>query len=188
VYRAASFTLQERTNSGSWRTVYSGSGRSESFSGKADAIYGYRVRASNSGGNGPWSGIKTTEVAKVPAVPAGLTVSMSGPSYKPVVHVSWKAAARASRYDLEVTRNGGVPQVMNVGNVTSTSSLEMGGGDLRYRVRGCNGVGCSSWSGARVIPLPPGNGGPGPFPLSTPSDTEPSAAAKAAMTEEEDQA
>ncbi len=188
VNNTTSYTLQERKNSGSWTQVYKGSGLSKSFKSQADATYGYRVQACNSGGCGPWSGTKTTEVSTPPATPTGLAVSMTGPSYKPVVHVSWKAAARAKRYDLEVTHMGMTPQVQNVGNVTSTSSLELGGGDIRYRVRGCNGVGCSSWSASKSILLPPGNGGPGPLPLKAAPDTETSVTSTAGVATSGDEA
>jgi hypothetical protein len=52
--------------------VYSGSGQSKAFSGMAVANYSYRVRASNSGGDGPWSATHAITVAIIHEV-TGLT-------------------------------------------------------------------------------------------------------------------
>ncbi|MBP1473405.1 RHS repeat protein [Frateuria sp. MAH-13] len=75
VFQASSYTLQESVNGGAWSTVYSGGGTSRSFSGKAVASYRYRVMASNSGGNGPWSATVTVTVAIVTNV-TGVTAQV----------------------------------------------------------------------------------------------------------------
>jgi hypothetical protein len=75
VYQASSYTLQESVNGGAWSTVYSGGGKSKAFSGKKVASYRYRVRASNSGGSGPWSATKTVTVAIITKV-TGLTAQV----------------------------------------------------------------------------------------------------------------
>ncbi|TQV89601.1 FG-GAP-like repeat-containing protein [Aliikangiella coralliicola] len=51
-----SYTLQRRVNSGSYSTVYSGSGLSKSFSGLSDGSYDFQVRACNGSGCSSWRG------------------------------------------------------------------------------------------------------------------------------------
>ncbi|KRE90574.1 hypothetical protein ASG87_18635 [Frateuria sp. Soil773] len=75
VYQAATYTLQESANGGAWTTVYSNSGQSMAFNGRAIGSYGYRVRASNSGGDGPWSATATVPVSDLAGV-TGLTATV----------------------------------------------------------------------------------------------------------------
>ena len=76
VYQAGTYTLQEQKNGGSWVTAYSGTSRSKAYSGKATATYGYRARACNSGGCGPWSTTHTVKVAPSMMV-TGLTAKVA---------------------------------------------------------------------------------------------------------------
>lgn len=157
-FHASTYKLQEKKNSGSWTAAYSGSGKSKAFSGKVDATYSYRVQGCNSTGCGPWSATKAVLVSNVPATPGGLALSVTGPSYKPVVHVSWNAVSHATNYTLEETLPQQAPTSTSVGNTTSVSSLIFADGQVSYRVKACNSVGCSAWSGYKSVMLASGGG------------------------------
>lgn len=156
---ASTYALQEKKNSGSWSTPYSGSSRSKAFSGKTNgANYSYRVRAHNAGGDGPWSATKTVAIAIPPPVPGGLTLSTTGPDYKPVVHVAWSAVSGATEYRVEETHPVDGVMPFYIGPNTSASQLIFASGTVKFRVRACNAVACSGWSGYKTIILHSGIG------------------------------
>jgi hypothetical protein len=111
-------------------------------------------------------------VSNVPATPGGLALSVTGPSSKPVVHVSWNAASHATGYTLEETLPQQAPTATNVGNTTSVSSLIFADGQVSYRVKACNAVGCSAWSGYQSVMLHSGGGGPGGLDTAPDESTE----------------
>ena len=86
-------------------------------------------------------------------------MSVSGPSYKPVVAVSWNATSGASSYTLEQTMPDGSVQTSRGITGTSVSSLIYASGEVEYRVKACNAAGCSGWSGYRGVFLESGSGG-----------------------------
>jgi hypothetical protein len=93
VSTATSYTLQESSNGGSsWSTAYTGSATSKALNGKGNGTYTYRAEACNAGGCGAWSATHAIKVALIPVVSGlPLTLSVTGPDFKPVVHVSWSA-------------------------------------------------------------------------------------------------
>ena len=89
---ATSYELEEKTGSGSFANIYSGSGTSRNVTGKADGTYSYRVRACG-GTCGDWSATATVSVAR------GLTASPN-PSSDGSYTVSWRAILTAESYQL----------------------------------------------------------------------------------------
>ena len=60
---ATTYRLEEKTNSGSWGSAYSGAKTSKTFSGKGTAVYAYRAKACAGAGNcSRWSATKSVRV------------------------------------------------------------------------------------------------------------------------------
>ncbi|MDW2981379.1 MAG: hypothetical protein WBG81_09410 [Rhodanobacter sp.] len=164
---ATSYTLQEQVNGGAWATVQASGAMSWNASGKGSGTYGYQVQACNVGGCGPWSSTGSITVTVIPATPGTPSTSVSGPSYKPVVSVSWGAVSGATSYQLEETHpQDGVDIVYN-GSATSWSQLIFATGTVQFRVKACNSAGCSAFSGYKGVTLNSGLD----LPLAEPVDT-----------------
>lgn len=152
---ATRYTLQEQVNSGSWSTVYTGSGTSEAFSGRGNGNYGYRVQACNAGGCGNWSTTASIGVLLPPSTPASITVpaTSDGP-----ITISWAASATATNYDLYQEINGADWQRIHSGSATSITLHVSTSGDYNYWVAATN---ASGWSGVLrasstvVVTIPP---------------------------------
>jgi predicted phage tail protein len=166
VSTATSYTLQESSNGGSsWSTAYTGSGTSKALSGKGNGTYTYRVEACNAGGCGAWSATHAIKVALIPVVSGlPLTLSVTGPDFKPVVHVSWSAVPAATEYKLEM-RKATTQEVTVVsdGSSLTWSMLMYYSGELDFRLQACNSTGCSGWSTYQHVILNSGNTGGGPL-------------------------
>ena len=65
---ATRYQLQERTNSGGWRTVHNRPATRKSFSGKRNATYHYRVRACAASCSG-WSGADSVRLVRASGTP-----------------------------------------------------------------------------------------------------------------------
>ncbi len=89
---ATSYKLDEKSGSGSFTNIYSGSGTSRNITGKADGTYSYRVRACSST-CGDWSSTATVSVE------GNLTASPN-PSTDGSYTVSWTAIPNAESYQL----------------------------------------------------------------------------------------
>lgn len=171
---ATSYTLQEQANGGAWATSQSSSAASKAISGKGNASYGYRAQACNAGGCGPWSGTGSITVHLSPATPAIPSVSTTGPSYRPVVHVSWTAVAGATNYQLGQTDPEDGVTVSNFGTTTSFSALMLVNGEVAYRVSACSSRGCSPYSDYGSVYLNAGGNGlvSAPAPATSTQPTE----------------
>lgn len=148
VSRASSYTLQERKNSGSWSTAYSGGNHSKARSGRTDGSYGYRARGCNVSGCGSWSATHTVSVTIIPAVPSA-HINTTG-TYKRIYQdLAWDAISSASHYEVKTGSNG---TVLNVGTATSyrlrTYLIEDSPPPVTGYVRACNSNGCSAWDSA----------------------------------------
>jgi YD repeat-containing protein len=141
---AASYTLQEQANGGSWSTAYSGSATSKAFSGKSHgASYGYRVQACNAGGCGPWSATHTVVV--VPAEPGSLSAPGEVP-YPGDWTVSWTAVSGTTSYTLQRTNTAtGLVSTVYTGAAASAIDGDALPGTYQYAVKACNAAGCSAW-------------------------------------------
>jgi YD repeat-containing protein len=147
VSAATNYVLQEQINGGSWTTVQNSNANSWSTSGRGNATYRYQVQACNAAGCGPWSNVVTVGVLLPPATPTGLSVSASGPSYKPTVTVKWNAASTATTYNVEESDNTDGVTTFYSGANTTASSVMFVEGTAQFRVNACNAAGCSPWSG-----------------------------------------
>ncbi|MGN6234893.1 MAG: hypothetical protein ACTHNF_02240, partial [Dyella sp.] len=143
---ATSYTLQEQVNGGGWSTIQATSATSKAISGKSNGTYGYRVQACNAGGCSAWSATESNTVLLPPATPTGLRATVSGPSYKPTVALSWSAVTGATSYTLEMNHPQYGMENFYVGPNTSASALVLADGQVSFHVKACNTSGCSGWS------------------------------------------
>jgi len=150
---ATSYNVFENVNGGGWTYIGNTASGIWSLGGKVPGSYAYAVSACNAGGCGPWSGQVVVTVALLPPTPGMPSVTSSGPSYKPVVRVSWSAVAYATTYEVQETQQSGYAETVGGGADTSWSSLRFYSGSLTYRVRACNAVGCSAWGPGKSITL-----------------------------------
>jgi hypothetical protein len=144
---ATSYTLYESANGGAWTVVQVANVGSWSTSGRGNGTYVYSVYACNVGGCGPGSAGLTVTVALLPLTPTGLTLTQTGPFTKPILHLSWNASAYSTSYQLEYTNPPTFPTIVYNATGTAYSSLILTNGTVEYRVKGCNAVGCSAFSG-----------------------------------------
>lgn len=155
---ATTYVLQQQLNGGSWKQVYNGSHTSFAASGLGDGSYVYEVKACNASGCSAWKTSGTLKVALIPPVPA--SISAPGSSSTGSFKVSWGASSGATSYVLQQQLNGGSWSQAYSGSATSKSFSGVGNGSYVYRVKACNGNGCSGWRTSNalkvaLIPAPP---------------------------------
>jgi len=80
-------------------------------------------------------------------------VSSTGLPGRPIVHVTWNAASRATSYQLQGDHPQDGTSIYYDGPNTSFSQLILGTNDMYFRVRACNAAGCSAWSADSIFPL-----------------------------------
>ena len=154
---AASYSLEESANGGSWGVSYSGSAQSNAYSGKAAGSYAYRVRGCNPAGCGPYSGTGTVQAVYAPAQAPSLSAPATNTtgSYT----LSWSTVATTVSYNLEESANGGAWTGIASVPGTSAGVGGRGAGTYLYRIKACNAAGCGPYSGnvsTQVIFAPSG--------------------------------
>ncbi|HYG06226.1 MAG TPA: wall-associated protein [Stenotrophomonas sp.] len=137
--------LQESANGGAWTEVYTGGGTSF-VANRSDGSYAYRALACNFGGcSSSYSGVVTVVVVLPPATPAielaNWLTTKTAP-YRVWCEVGWSAVAKATEYQVQ---SGGGASVYT-GPKTYVAANGNAYCKADYKVRACNGVGCSAWS------------------------------------------
>ena len=134
--------------------------------------YSWRVRGSNTTGDGDWSTVRdfTTKIAP----PAQVSLSSPSDDASGVVlqpTLSWSSSARSTEYDVQVSTDGFSSYVVNA--TTTDTSYSIGsaleyGTTYSWRVRGSNTTGDGDWSTVRdfTTKIAP----PAQVSLSSPSD------------------
>ncbi len=152
---ALSYTLEEDDNvSFTAPTVrYSGSTSQFAVAGQGGGTWYYRVRASNLGGNGPWS--NTQSVTVKPAAPT--LAPIGNPDGDGSYQVQWSASAGAAGYTLEEDDHAGFtsPSTRYTGPSLAFDVTGQVGGTWYYRVRAYNPAGNSPWSNTRSVMVKP---------------------------------
>jgi YD repeat-containing protein len=147
VESAGTYKLQEKKNSGSWTTAYSGSGKSKAFSGKADATYSYRVQGCNGEGCGPWSSTKTVVVAHAPPAPTGAKVVEYFTAKIDGYKAQWNAVSGATRYEAKRNDTGAsVYSGVATTFIMDTAFIPQMPEYYSFSVRACNAAACSGWT------------------------------------------
>jgi YD repeat-containing protein len=147
---ATNYQAEQQVNGGAFSVIQGSGATSWGTSGKGNGTYGYRVIACNVGGCGPYSSTATVTVLLPPPTPTGLAITTTGPASKKTIHLTWNTASTATSYQLEETRtpNGGIPPtIVYNGSATTYQTLILISATVQYRVKACNGGGCSSFSG-----------------------------------------
>jgi thermitase len=171
VAHATSYTLEEDDNVGFSTPTQRYSGPTSQFtvSGRGGGTWYYRVRASNLGGNGPWSNTQSVTVKPAAPILAPIDNSDGDGSYQ----VQWSASAGATGYTLEEDDNSGfsTPTTRYSGPELAFYVTSQVGGAWYYRVRAHNSAGDSLWSNLGSVTVKPG--APTLAPISNPgSDDE----------------
>jgi len=164
---ATRYELEESANGGAWTQIQNNGSTSKLITGKANGSYGYRARACNDAGCGPYSGVVLTAVLLPPSGTPALSVPAS--SLTGSYTVAWTGVATAASYQLEEQSNGGAWVLIQQDASGARSVGGKGTGTYGYRVRGCNASGCGPWSasGTIAVTLPP------PTPASLTGYAEP---------------
>lgn len=157
------YKLFEATNTGfsGQVLIYSGTGLSAAVSGRGNGTYYYRVQACfEEFCSGYRAGANGTSVVHPPGMPSSISVPpSSGPSYT----ISWGAASGINpSYQLYEATNASFSGEVLVYNGAGSSHAVSGKGYgyYYYRVRACNGSGCSDFrygsnSLRVIIPIAP---------------------------------
>lgn len=124
VPNSLSYTVQKATNSSfsSGLTTHSTEDTSISIDGlEEDTSYYFRARAVSSGGNSPWSNVRTAKTLKVgvPTVTATTTSTTS-------INVTWGAVDYADKYTLRYSVNSNFSGATTINNITTTSQALTG--------------------------------------------------------------
>lgn len=153
---ATRYILEERHNSGSWSSVYSGSGTSTALAGRSNGTWSYRVQSCNGGGCGGWSTNRSVTVALPPPTPASITVPATSSGS---LTVSWPSTATATSYLLHQSISGAAYTEAYSGAATSKTLSASVSGSYKYAVKACNASGCSGWrySSTVAVTIPPGS-------------------------------
>jgi|GEM_PF-1717950 len=141
---AHEYEVWRSKNGGGWSRVYRGQSQSWWENVNSPGNYHYRVRGCTRVGCGGY-GSSATEVAVLTS--RGFTPrTWPNPSYTGTIHVTWGALTGASRYQLQESKNGHAWNTVHNADDQSWLTSGRGVGHYRYRVRGCDGVGCGAWS------------------------------------------
>ncbi len=160
------FTIERKPEGGNFQTVGSApANATEHFDNglAASTTYYYRVRAKNTGGDGPASNeANATTLTDLPSTPAGVTVSTpAAPAGRTQLVVTWSDSQRESSYVIQRrTAQGAFTQAGSVGEgvTTFTDTNLVPGTTYIYRVIARNPTGDSSPSGeaqGETLPNPP---------------------------------
>jgi YD repeat-containing protein len=146
---ASTYKLEESINSGAWTTAQNTAAMSAAYSGRAAGTYAYRVSGCNPAGCGPVSGTASTQAYYPPA--SAPAISVPAQSLGGGYTVSWTTVGGAESYRLEESVNSGAWTYVTEIAGTSQAFSGKATGSYSYRVQGCNGAGCSSYSSVGTV-------------------------------------
>ncbi|WP_266169231.1 hypothetical protein [Dyella subtropica] len=149
VANAATYELQEQVNGGAWATIYSGAGQLWGMASKGAGTYGYRTRACNTQGCGPWSQPSTVVVnGQSPPVAPTTSPLLSVPAVSTTASyaVRWTGVDGASSYVLQEQSGTGAWAQVYSGPEGVWQAIGKPNGSYGYRVQACNAGGCGPWS------------------------------------------
>lgn len=145
VTTAARYELEQRKDAGAWSKIHDAATTSRALSGQVPGSYAYRARACKGTVGGGWSAVVTTAVSGPPGTP-----TLTGPAlaYRNQTYsLNWSASTGTTNYELQEDPRGGGFGTIYTGGGSNTTLQRSLGGTYRYRVRACNGAGCSALRG-----------------------------------------
>ncbi|MDH5832405.1 RHS repeat protein [Luteimonas sp. M1R5S59] len=154
VATASRYELEQRKDAGAWSKIHDAAATSRALSGQVPGSYAYRARACKGTVCGGWSAVVTTAVSGPPGTP-----TLTGPAlaYRNLTYsLNWSASTGATNYELQEDPRGGGFGTIYTGGGTNTTLQRSLGGTYRYRVRACNGAGCSAYSTVHVLQIEAG--------------------------------
>jgi uncharacterized protein YegP (UPF0339 family) len=148
---ATNYWLEEDDNSAftSPTTLYNGANSQYQVSGQQTGAWYYRARATNAGGDSPWS--NTESIIVLPAAPVLFTIS--NPDRNGDYLVGWSEVAGAETYRLEEDDSTAFtsPAVRYTGVNNYFQVYGQEAGTWHYRVRATNAFGNSPWSSMQSV-------------------------------------
>ena len=169
VSNATSYLLQQDTTAsfGNPQTVYQGNGLSKAFTNQSAGSYYYRVLASNTKGQSPYSNIQNITVSVIPppiVVPVAPVLNDISSTTSGNYSVSWNSVSNATAYLLQqdTSNTFNNPQAVYYGNSLSKAFSNQQNGTYYYRVLASNTKGKGPYSNIEnitisTIPTPPSN-------------------------------
>ena len=149
------YELQRKVGSGNWSSTYSGTDTSYSVSGVTAGRYSYRIRACSSSGCSSYSQESKVRVTQPTSIPEPITrlYGPSNPERTGSFSISWYAnyPRDAERYELFERIGTGNWSSIYSGIGTRHAISSKANGTYSYRVRACNGAGCSTFSPEREV-------------------------------------
>ncbi len=148
------YELGWRKNGGTWGTIHASSNEKTLI--RPEGTYDYRVRACNDAGCSAYTAVKTVEVIYLPL--PGVPGDISGPSSVPSADdsatftLTWgEASGTVDEYELERRIFHEDWQPISPTTPLSRTEFNLPYGLYRYRVRACNGSGCSDYTGTKSV-------------------------------------
>ena len=140
--------------------VTTGSSSYTPSSALAPGTYYWRVRGSNTCGDGPWSAVRTFTILAPPPAPSLLTPSNGSSTCDITPTFEWSAVGGATSYQIQVDNNStfSSPEInVTTGSPNYTPGLALAPGTYYWRVRAANTCGYGSWSAVRTftVVVPP---------------------------------
>jgi Fibronectin type III domain len=140
------YEVQQSLDGADWTPVRTTTATSVMLFGlEANRTYFFRVRAFNSGGSGPFSNVASARTeASVPIAPRDLTATAASRSR---IDLSWRdVSPNETRFEIERSTAGRAFRVVATAAenaVFFTDTNLKAGTTYKYRIRACNGLGCS---------------------------------------------
>jgi hypothetical protein len=141
---ATGYTLQQRLDTGSWGSVYTGAATSSTRTVTASGSYTYQVQACNASGCSAYK-VSSAVVVTIPPATAP-SLSVPGTSSSGSYTVSWGSVSGATGYTLQEQINAGSWVTIQTGSATSKAISGKASGTYGYKAQACNAGGCGPWS------------------------------------------
>ncbi|WP_185231338.1 hypothetical protein [Teredinibacter franksiae] len=142
----------KKSSASNWTNIYTGSNKSYSFEGLSAGTYSHKVAACRyEGSYENCSGEKASGNTVVAAPNTVPVITLAGSDSDGSYPVSWNSISNSTSYDLRQNINGGsFSQAQNSGATTKGYSSQLSR-RYGYKVRACNNIGCTGYSGVSYI-------------------------------------
>ncbi|MGR4876192.1 RHS repeat protein [Pseudoxanthomonas sp. LARHCG66] len=148
---ATTYQLEESLSGAAWTLIHNAAGGGSAVGGRPAGTHGYRVRACNAAGCGPYSSTGSVLVTLPPTGVPTLTLPSSSETGGYVIN--WTTVSAATSYRLqERPAGGGWTEIYNEA-FNQTQVIGKPPGTYEYQVMACNSAGCGGMSAVKSITL-----------------------------------